>query len=318
MRLLSAVALQGTPWRHPWQTSVRWNGGKTRWEARIKAGMVNALPATVRLDKADWPREFTPPTDAAAPLTADVPLTLQPILPLSGFRSLGADGTPVSATATEDGNVSVAFEGVPEFFAQLGVAAPPQLVLDGGSLPDAPTLEPQARLLRACDLVLHVDRPATATQWTLGSGVDGTFAQFGLTTTTKPDARSAAYITSMPLWAQPPEQGNLLAGDVADSPVDDYLLATVFLLSPPNAQLNSDPGPGWHPFVRHELFWNLHHALSRPPDPIAPLQLSLNTGLAGGVADPLNNAILASINDANSAAAQFLSNGRIQSLCWTV
>jgi hypothetical protein len=301
MKIKSAVPILGAPWRHPWHTAVRWNHELERFEARIRPGLVNAMPASIKLARDDWPRGFTAEADSA-----DVPLTFAPMIPLGSFRSVGTD---VITTETP--------EAVPEFFRHLGVVDGTKVdpLTDAISLPPA---QSTSRLLRACDLVLHIDRPATATQWTTGAGVDGVVAQFALTVTVKPDARRTAYVTVAPRWVPPVDRTDLIRGDVADVPSDEYLIATVFFLSPRLAGADDPVDGSWAPFVQHHepFFWNVRHAMNRPQS-LAQQNLTLNTGLAGGAGDAINNFILAQINDPLSAAAQFLANGRLTSTLYT-
>ena len=315
-RLKSAVPVYDPPWLPPWHTTARWNHERERWEARIRPGLVNAMPATVSLPREEWPRLSVrrfetlglDPGDKA-----DIPLTEEPWLPLATFRALGSDGAATGINETR-----VTFEAVPEYFRLLGVGPPPDVDLTSDILGYTPPPS-ETRLLRACDLVLHVDRIASATQWSFGAGVDGTVAQFSLTFVRKPGFRRSAYITTSARWLAIPDRTDLLAGNVADSPTDEYHLATVYLMSPPAAPLSSAPDASWTPYVQQRggFFWNCQHATSKPAA-LASQNLTLNTGLAGGVGDAINNFLLSQINDPLSAAAQFLSRGRLQSHLWSV
>lgn len=316
MKLKSAVVHQDPPWRHDWHTVATWNRAKERWEARMRPGLVNALPATVNLPREEFPRDTLRRYKALGidpPESADVPLTDVPRIPLTSFRALGSDG---SATGSEGAVLS--FEGVPEFFRLLGVGPPPEIDLnDPASLNRDVSLN--TCLLRAVDLVLQVDRPATATRWSVdSSGLGNTVAQFGLSTITKPDARKAAYVRATARWTPPAEIANLLAGEVSDSPTDEYHICTVFLLSPKGAPLDSAPDGTWTAFTQQHgaFFWQMCHAINRPRR-LAEQNLRLDTGLAGGAGDAVNAFILSQINDANSRAVQFLAGGRLLSNLWT-
>ena len=42
-RLLAALSLGRSGWKHPWFTQARWVARERRWEAVIKPGFVNAV-----------------------------------------------------------------------------------------------------------------------------------------------------------------------------------------------------------------------------------------------------------------------------------
>jgi hypothetical protein len=233
------------------------------------------------------------------------------------------DAGASSTSTNANGNVSYVFEKVPEFFLAQGVAAARNITFNGdlappqsGALPDNAT----RKLLRACDVVLYQDRIATTTQWTIGAGVEGTFAQFTVTTIKAANHRARAYLRMMPKYDPPllATQQHQLAGDWSDQTRDERHVATIYLASRDGAPLGSSPDGSWTPHVRHRLWWNLSHATNQLKPPLARTNLTLNTGLAGGVGDPINNVILAQINDAHRAAAEFLNRERLEGKFWTV
>src|SRR5207253_8690360 len=59
--------------------------------------------------------------------------------------------------------------------------------------------------------------------------------------------------------------------------------------------------------LQHFVFWNLQHAsrLIPPRAPSKPLQL--HTGLAGGIGDSINDALLSFVNDSYAEAEAFLN-----------
>jgi hypothetical protein len=91
----------------------------------------------------------------------------------------------------------------------------------------------------------------------------------------------------------------------------------VYLVSPLGAAYFSAPDATWQAFVQHRVFWNLHHGTNQLPPPLDAKPLTLNTGLAGGVGDRINQFLLAQVNDANSATAQFLGRNTIEGIFWT-
>jgi hypothetical protein len=110
----------------------------------------------------------------------------------------------------------------------------------------------------------------------------------------------------------------MVAGDWTDEMRDEKHLATVYLVSPVNASPGTEPDSTWTPYVEHEIFWNLRHDTNQLRPQLADLFLQLNTGLAGGVGDAVNNLILGQINDGNSVASQFIGREGISGKFWTV
>jgi hypothetical protein len=100
--------------------------------------------------------------------------------------------------------------------------------------------------------------------------------------------------------------------------VGRHPLATVYLLSPEDTPAGAKPGPDWTPYVKHRVFWNLVHAVRSDPPVGRTENITIFTGLAGGVADGLINQLLATNNDASAAASEFLANRTVEGRFWTV
>lgn len=304
MKLRSIVALNHGAWRHPWHTAARWNARRKRWEAAINPGLLNGLDPTITLDRDDWPRGFSPsPPLLLSKSSAAVPLASRPALPLTSFR------TP---------------SPVPDYFLARGVAEPPKLDLSGDLLAIETTglLDAAAsgRQLRACDVVLVKDKPTMTTEWTFGAGIDGTIAQFSVGIAAATPRHPRGHIVLQAEYIPPPMTGMqaLLTGGVTTESIDETLLATVFFLSPRNVGLEAVPDEKWSAHVQHHCFWNLHYGMRQLEPPLKKQNLTLNTGLAGGVGDALNNFILSQVNDANSAAAEFLGREQLETRVWSV
>jgi hypothetical protein len=318
---MSVLALEGQAWRHPWHTRCQWNAGLQRWEAFINpATLVNALEpvASVLWDEA--PEATRQRLQDEAGSQVDAWLSERPALPISeALRAIGGDAGPSGA----DANGQLTYEGVPEFFAARGVKEARKLNLQGESITQEISGllagDGEERLLRACELVLYLDRQATTTQWTTGAGIDGIVAQFTVTTYERPGARERAYVRVQSTWAPPMPRTaqDLLRGDWESEPTDEYHIATVYLLSPAGAGPGEEPDGSWQPFIKHSMFWNIHYGTNRLAPPLGKVQLSLVTGLAGGVGDPVNQWLLSQINDANSAVSEFLGREMIAGRRWT-
>jgi hypothetical protein len=103
-----------------------------------------------------------------------------------------------------------------------------------------------------------------------------------------------------------------------DEGFDALHLATVYLLSPEDMSAGSELGPDWTPYVKHRVFWNLVHAVRFDPPVGRNENITLFTGLAGGVADGIINQLLATNNDASAAASEFLANRTVEGRFWSI
>jgi len=324
-RIRDVTLLENGDWQHPWQITPRYDAEGGQWTASINPGFVNGLDATVQLDAQQAP------DDTLARLqnpsgSVDAWLTESPRLPLTSWRSIGADATPTSADTSEDGSVHFAFEPVPKFFEALGVGQPPKIGSSDGdgiirSVSGTSEDQTKVRLLRALDVVLYQDRPATASQFTMSDGTDGVIFQFDVTVVNTPNARERAYLRTTSKYQPPPPPTDALArlmGDWSDTPRDELWLATVYLVSLAGTAPGSEVDGTWQPYVKHRVFWNLLHATNTLPPALKSDNLTLNTGLAAGVGDRVNQFLLSQVNDGNSAISQFLGRNTIEGRFWSV
>jgi len=316
-QVLGVTVLEHGAWKHPWQVTPSWNAERERWTATIQPGFVNGIDAEVRVRAAEAPVETLQrlglDRHASRDDTVDAWLTEAPPLPLTRWRAIGRDADPVSRSSPDFETVVAAYEPVPEFFLARGAApVPADLASSDG--------ERGARLLRATDLVLYQDRLAAATEWTSGAGVDATRAQFSVTYRLPPGARERAYLrtTDRHVPPEPPDPLARLRGDWQDPGRDELPLATVYLLSPEDTPDGAEPGPDWTPYVKHHVFWNLVHAVDVDPAPVRRENLTLVTGLAAGIADPIFNEWLATANDETAALAEFLGKRTVEGRFWSV
>lgn len=332
-RFLGSTVQEHGGFVHPWTIIPEFDAQQTRWSCHIKPGYVNGLEATVSLPAKDVPQDTLDrlkaskePMPGDAETAVEVWLTESPLMPLTAWRSIGPDASPTGSSVSEDGNVNFTFEQVPKFFEALGVGEPPKIGSSGaeGIMQSASgTAEDQAsvRLMRALDIVLYQDRPATASQFTQSDGSDGVIFQYDVTVVNAPSARKRAYLRETSKYEPPPPPTDPIArlmGDWSDMPRDELWMASVYLVSPEGAAFGSAPDETWQPYVRHRVFWNLNHATNRLPPPLKSENLTLITGLAGGVGDRINQFLLSQVNDANNAVAQFLNRNTIEGRFWTI
>lgn len=303
-RLRSVLAIGGGPWRHPWFTTVGWNDTEKRFEARVNPGFcwngraVEVLVET-RLETSNGQLE-----------TVSKFLTDGPAIPLTQFRSIGGSANIAVAGGSDPG-------AVPPFFAALGVRSAQTLTTDDldlgitevvAGLPDDLQSQPE-RLLRACDLVLSHERPRTVVDWSFGSGITGSFAQFKVGSSGGLAAHARLSVLARFTEADPVEDITRLAGNYEDTGLDQVKVATVYLLSPPGAAFDAEIDAAWTPYVRHDLFWNAEYRVTAPTLAAQAQNLEVDlAGLANVSGAQFNiNEMLAANNDAFAASLEFLT-----------
>lgn len=335
---------QAAEWQHPWQISVAHEDNE--WRGYVNPGFVNGRPAFVHMD-AKWlstqvkngdanPRDF-----GINPLTGEPyfsawvfdhdknssggsrvkgeggPVRLtnspQPYLTLADWRNPAA-----SSTVTEDGRAAKA-EGYPAFFEELGVVPASK----GGPLASFGTTGDdftgvRTRQIRAMDVVLRQPRSSTGLFVEPHNPLGTTsFLDFQTTYNAPPDTRSRlrAIQRYIPILGAPGETGpGTIPGifgfilNQGDAQFDEMLMATVWMISPPNASEDDDPDGSWEPYVQHKVFWNLNWAnkVQVVPD-LSPKPIRLPLPLLGGVAQPLIDSFLGWINQGFSEAINFLA-----------
>jgi len=312
-------------WRHPWFIDGRYEfkgDGTGEWRAFIRPGFVNGRDAYITMP-ADWPDGKAPEDETAKP--HDVPLTdgPAPYLVLGGWRN---PLMPDRLGATLAGEIiAEPAEGYPAFFERLGV----KLAAKGGDVTKPGALEGEfdptrTREIRALDVVLSKARIGTRLQ------IDAHDPRLdakteSISTVFLNDALRAtegrARLRAVAKYVPPQEQnlalmyGTLL--NAGDTQYDELKMATVWIVSPPNVGGDAVPDETWTPYPQHFVFWNLQHAsrLIPPKAPSPPLRL--HTGLAGGVGDRINDALLSFVNDRNAEAEAFFNQADARGIFWS-
>lgn len=312
-------------WRHPWHINARYEfkeDGTGEWRAFVRPGFVNGRDAHITMP-ADWPDGIAPEEGVAT--TRDVPLTDDPApyLVLDGWRN---PLMPDSVSASLSGQIiAAAAEGYPKFFEKLGVKA----AAKGGDVFKPGALEGEfdenrTREIRAMDVVLAKARIGTRLQIDVHDPLLD--AQTETISTVFLDdylrvTGGRAKLRATSKYRPPSEQslalmyGMLL--NAGDAQYDELKMATVWIVSPPNAAEDGEPDETWTPYPQHFVFWNLQHAarLIPPKAPNPPLRL--HTGLAGGVGDRINDAILSFVNDRNAEAEAFFGQADARGIFWS-
>ena len=184
--------------------------------------------------------------------------------------------------------------------------------------------ETRTREIRAMDVVLSKARIGTRLQIDVHDplidaqteAISTVFLNDYLRTT-----GGRAKLRAVSKYVPPEEQslalmyGTLL--NAGDAQYDDLKMARVWIVSPPDAGEDDEPDEAWTPYSQHFVFWNFQHAsrLIPPRAPSKPLQL--HTGLAGGIGDRINDALLSFVNDANAEAEAFFNQADARGIFWS-
>jgi hypothetical protein len=246
-----------------------------------------------------------------------------PYLVLRSWRNpLASGGIEATASGTI---VAQAAEGYPPFFAKLGVK--PAAI--GGDISTAAALEPEddsarTREIRATDIVLAKPRIGTRLDIRVGDPlidaqtqlIDAVFVNDHLRSTQgRARLRATSKYVSEQDQSLPLMYGTLLRAD--DPQFDDLHIATVWIVSPPDVEADAQPDHTWTAYPQHFVFWNLNHATRILPPSAPQPPLTLRTGLAGGVGDRINDALLSFINDSNAEAHAFLNQADARGRFWS-
>jgi len=309
-RVATVTRIAPEPWRHPWWTTAAWSPDRGEWVCRIKPGYVvrglahqaRTAAVSVRVPLGWAPQSTLTRLGRKREMKSRVPvdawLREEPeiALPAGRWRRIGTDA-----------GLGESDEPVPRFFRKRGVNEPG----DRGFAEDGGLVHRRPRLLRAMDIVLHADRLANATDWRVGTGVEGRVAEFYATVASRPDREALPYLRTLTRFVADEAVDPLvqIQGGWQDSGTDRRLVATVYLLSDPGLPPGSDPErqPGrWRAHVRHRLFWNLRYVETRFEIPAAPTPLQVpGLSLAGGLVGSFTPAI-AEINDRYAALTAYL------------
>jgi hypothetical protein len=296
-----------------WRKQKKGKGGD--WHGIITPGAVNGLPAfikmlygnatfeareRIRLD-AVANKKPVPKDDDIVKVYVDEDAELK-----MSFRSIGSDGSPDSVSGDADsGNVTGVFEKVPDFFKRLGVA-------DASTDLLGQPAETQ-RLLKACDVVLNQPRVGLTNDVSISAAaVDTTLVNINPGFFVPPDREAS--VTATPKYVSQELAltfADLLFQRFIDTPTDRLHLSTFYLLSPQLPLLDPSNLEGWQPYIKYNCHHNLVHATQQIERRAEFVPLSLVVPLAGGVAQPLINYILAEANFFAQAALDFFQQRKL-------
>ena len=298
---------------HPWQIQAQYYtdpiANTSYWRASLSPGLVNGFPAKITMQYSDAPLaaqerirleniEAKKPTPKKTDRVA-IYLDERAAVKLS-FRKIGSDADPSSITGdSNSGNITGVFEKVPDFFKRLGVVDAKTDIL-------AEKAETQ-RLLLACDIVLNQPRVSLTNSVSISAASISTTLVSINPGFLSPVDREAT-VTALPKYVAPIETTNfadLFFQRFVDSSTDRLHLSTVYLLSPVLPLLDPTDLSGWQPYIQYNCHHNLVHATKQIEKRDEFIPLSLVLPLAGGVAQPIFDYILAENNFFAQAALDF-------------
>jgi hypothetical protein len=194
---------------------------------------------------------------------------------------------------------------VPDFFKRLGVA-------DANTDLLGQPAETQ-RLLKACDVVLNQPRVGLTNDVSISAAaVDTTLVSINPGFFVPPDREASVTATPKYLSQEPALTfADLLFQRFIDTPTDRLHLSTFYLLSPQLPLLDPSNLEGWQPYIKYNCHHNLVHATQQIQRRAEFAPLSLVVPLAGGVAQPLINYILAEANFFAQAALDFYQQRKL-------
>lgn len=305
-------------WRHPWYTSVGWDNRDEMFKAEIRPGYVNAEDVEVKIPAKDASQEtldrlgIKSVTDQTDPVLAELHEKPKIEILNSNLRKIGSDADPTGFTGNSDlSGGSFSFEPVPAYFADKGVesAAPRDASFSGGiqeqfQVGGIPKSE--RRYLRAMDIVLTQERPASRAIWSEDPATSGVTFSMGYTGSFGPD-ENRVFISKRKKFEPQSEAFDPLQavrGNAGTDPFDTIHVCTIYFLSQPGRGEGEDPDDSWTAYVEHHLFWNLNHSTNRLENQSFDDPLNFNFPLAGGV----GNALISNVLDENSNRVQELEN----------
>ena len=302
--LAAGIRISQSPfnfWRHPWYTTANWvfnsDGKSGSWQASVWPGFLNGQD--VQIDGVAL-------TDPATPM-----LTLN-------FRN---PTQPTSIGADEDGNIVYGKgEDYPAFFADLGVVP----TAPGGALDSAPYDPNRTKQLAACDIFLQlpvVSETITAVP-NPSAAITGEAAVTYVTTINNTFAASNPnpQLKASSKWVPPvqPSLQDVLNGAAVQPQTEEILIATVYLVSPPDANSDDTPDITWNPYIKYFCFWNLMHSAA-PTKPLGAVGSDLTDPLnVLGFGADVGNAILSEINTEQSQSLAYLAGLPPPGAFWSI
>ena len=319
-------------WSHPWKITPYWEegeGAKGQWLFKIKPGFVNGVEVTAptrvrnasertisRLKEEE--KEMEGPD-----WVVDAFLSEWPRIEIGETRVIGT-GANATGTIGSEASTKLAYEGVPKFFADLGVTSANMQLSNNGEFGISFIKETEdatvARRLRACDVSLWKDRPSAKIELYPGSILEGITGAIYITYGHSGGMRKNPYLRISSRFVPPKEPESTMDTlmGINDPEFDVMKMATIYFVSEPGVEPAAPLDATWTPYVQYDHFWNLAHSPQSIPDPTPIEPIMLITGLAGGVADGLIGNILAPFNNQLNQALQILKGRNLKGAFWSL
>jgi len=315
---------------HPWEISTAWRPDSTiqplggQWTATLRPGFVDGKDVTIDIPIGG---QVTggPVTTVASNLTDET----APALVLSSWRDPIA-----SAGFSDDGRgnlVTLPAAGYPAYFSTIGVQSP-----DAGSAAlaagvGAPSANQPTRYLLGTDIFLTMPRLASTAQQVTVLDPETDSQSIQIQTVFQPafvgpltasGTGSRAWLSATSQWTSPqnPTPEEALLGTAVQPNTDQILIATLWMVSPPNPSQTAAPDASWMAVPQYETWWNLNHAAlniapAAPPDPIT---FPYAETLADGVGQNVINSLLSPINDQSQEISAYLNQANFQGLFFSI
>jgi len=328
---LEVKSIRGGGWRHPWYTSVGWDNRDEVFKAEIKPGYVNAEDVEVRIPAKDAKQEtldrlgIKAATDKTEPVVAELHEKPKIEILSRNLRKIGSDADPTGFKGNVDlSGGSFTFEPVPAYFADKGVesATPRDASFSGGiqeqfQVGGIPKSE--RRYLRAMDIVLTQERPASRAVWSDDPSTGRPTFSMTYTGSFGPD-NNRVFISKRKKFV-PQAEGfdpfQAVRGNGGTDPFDEIHVCTIYFLSQAGQGEGEDPDDSWTPYVEHHLFWNLNHGSNRLENQKFGDPVTFNIPLAGGIGTTLINNTLAENNARVQELENILNASQVTGKFWT-
>jgi hypothetical protein len=316
----------GGGWQHPWYPNLEWDDLLQTWRVTIKPGFVNGREIEVSVRELEAPPVTVAraESDSSIRIGANIlaRLSEEPAISVRRWRSIGPDAEPIGAVTNPTSlSARITFESVHPFFLSLGVGVAPQrtISMTGGINEVQRHDSADDRLLRAAEVVLRVPRPATTAQWIFGDPASGSVAEFNVNYAGSVATDRAPQITVEPEFNPDPESDPVqrLLGNWQDSGRDELHIATIYLVSPPGADLGSAPDATWESYYQGHVFWNVNHGHKILPVLDQPSLRYVAPALALSSASTILASLVSPLNDLYDAALEFVRNRTLDGRFWT-
>ena len=323
-RILYSAEAPGK-WIHPWYTTVGWftkesgalknNKGEAieGFGAVVKPGFVNGLdPVVLSVPKIVVGQEKVQRDLLAGTNTQDIMdhagLLDGPLIPLYGFgvmsKGIPAGLADLGAVPLGGGSVSGTGEDMTLTISGEASANPRYVASTGIYLLCArPTSQMD---------VSTFNYPLDSIEYNVSYSA-GALDRYGV---------RARLAVGQPEPNQKPTMLDKLSGGYSDPGLDCWMVATVYLLSPENPEMD-DMGPkiteAWVPFVKHHTFWNLEYRWKLVPPVNKPVKTDMSTLIITGRYTLAGQGMLSAQNPGlnNLMGAVFNANNT-QGRFWTI